>query len=461
VRIQDERMWLLLWGACRRAHTIRGRIHTTKTLSGGAFVIHSTFIARRAGRRTRATVIGGAAALAATAALAAPAGAAVTNGVAVEVFHDRDFVNIVGYDPDTPLQVVVRDSDGRPVGFADVVTDEDGNYELNHAGPAEGGPNDCFQGETTPDIIPGDTVEVMVNGDPAKVDTTVVQNVQYPDPAYAVDPVAHTITVTGFAKTPAGAPLDNVEIRLNHPKPGVWDARGANGRKDWRAQGVIDAAGSFTAVFKGASDADLTAVASADVSAQWNNANLTELTAYDGLQPTANEGCPPLARRPIAVPPPVVVNPAPAVPAPPIPAAPDVSAPTLAGPPAIAAGTVTARQEIKGVTETALRVSRLSLARHVSVSRLRLRGLQAGMRLDPATQVLRLSVYRARAGRRSGRALLITNRLPPTGGVYRVALRNRGLVQRLRPGLYVIEARAGRSAATLGPVSRVVFRVTR
>jgi hypothetical protein len=90
-------------------------------------VIHSTFIARGAGRRTRASVLGGAAALAAAAAFAAPAQASVTNGVALEVFHGRDFVNIVGYDPDTPLQVVVRNSAGEPVGFADVVTDEYGN----------------------------------------------------------------------------------------------------------------------------------------------------------------------------------------------------------------------------------------------------------------------------------------------------------------------------------------------
>jgi hypothetical protein len=407
--------------------------------------------ARGAGRRTRAGIIGGAAAIVAAAAFAGPAQAAVTNGVAVEVFHGRDFINLVGYDPGTPLQVVVRDSAGEPVGYADVVTDEDGNYELNHAGPAEGGPSDCFQGSTTPDIIPGDTVEVTVNGDPAKVDTTVVQNVQFPDPAYAVDSVARTITVSGFAKTPAGAPLGAVEIRLNHAKPGVWDARGASGRKDWRVQGVITSAGDYTAVFKGASDADLAAIASADVSAMWTNANLSEATVYDELLTTALEGCPPLARRPIAVPPPVVKAAGTGT---------GTATGTGAGPAALPPA-LTRQPSVKGVVAASLRVSRLSIARHVSLSRLRLRGLQASMSLPSETQVLRIAVYRARNGRRSGAPLLITNRLPRTGGVYRVALRNASLVRRLRPGLYVTEVRVGQSAATLGTAARAFFRVTR
>jgi hypothetical protein len=420
----------------------------------------STFPRTRGARmRTRAGLIG--AAVVAAAAFAGPAQAAVTNGEAIEVFHGRDFVNIVGYDADTPLQVVVRDSAGAPVGFADVVTDQDGNYELNHIG-VEGAINDCFQGDATPDIIPGDTVEVTVNGDPSRVDTTVVQNVQYPDPAFAVDGVARTITVTGFAKTPAGVPLDNLEVRLNHPKPDVWDARGANGRKDWRKQAAIDAQGNFTAVFDGASDADLAAVSSADISAQWANPNLSELTLFDGLVTVPNPGCPPLARRPIEVPPPVVKAGGTGTPA---------GGPTTGTTTGSTAGTTTgalgaavrptARQAIKGITASALRVSRLSLARRVSLARLRLRGVQASMRLQPGTQVVRIAVYRAVGGRRAGRALLITNRLPRAGGVYRVALRNRTLLSRLRAGQYVMEVRAGQGAATLGPVVRVAFRVTR
>lgn len=421
-------------------------------------MFNSTFPRTRGARmRTRAGVIG-AAAVVAAAAFAGPAQGAVTNGEALEVFHGRDFVNIVGYDPHTPLQVVVRDSAGMPVGFADVVTDEDGNYELNHIG-VEGAINDCFQGGVTPDIIPGDTVEVTVNGDPSRVDTTLVRNVQYPDPAFAVDSVAKTITVTGFARTPAGDPLDNLEVRLNHPKPGVWDARGAGGRKDWRKQGAIDAQGNFTAVFEGASDADLAAVSSADISAQWASANLSELTVYDGLVTVPNPGCPPLTRRPIEVPPPFVrAGGAGAVAGG---TASGTSTGTGTGTGAATAVRPPARQEIKGSTATSLQVSQLSLARRVSLTRLRLRGLRASMRLEAGTQVLRISVYRARNGRRTGRALLITNRLPSAGGIYRVALRNRSLLSRLRAGQYVVEVRAGQSAGTLGRVVRVAFRVTR
>ncbi|HEX2102689.1 MAG TPA: hypothetical protein VHF51_03510 [Solirubrobacteraceae bacterium] len=410
------------------------------------------FGAPSARRGSRAAVSGGAALLAA-AAFAVPAQGAVTNGQAIEVFHGRDFVNLVGYDPDTPLQVVVRDSAGAPVGFADVVTDDNGDYELNHVGvDEETGVDDCFDGDASPDIIPGDTVEVMVNGDPARVDRTVVQNVQYPDPAYVVDSVARTITVTGFAKTPAGAPLSNVEIRLNHPD-GAWDAPDAGNRRDWRVQGQIDAAGAFTAVFEGASDADLANVASAEVSAEWSNVDLSELTVFDGLVTVENPGCPPLARRPIAVPPPVV-RPATSGP---------VTAP--AGSTAAAAtapqSTAVARRDVRGVAARALRVSQLSLARRVGLARLNRRGLQASMRLESAARVLRVAIYRARDGRRTGRALFITNRLPRAGGVYRIALRDRRLLRRLRPGLYVIEVRAGESAATLGRAARVLFRVTR
>lgn len=413
---------------------------------------------RRARRRSCAGLTG-AAALVAAAALAGPAQAGVTNGEAIEVFHGRDFVNLVGYEPHTPLQVVVRDSAGSAVGFANVVTDDNGDYELNHVG-ADGATNDCFGGDASPDIIPGDTVEVMVNGDATRVDSTVVQNVQYPDPAFVTDPVARTITVTGFAKTPAGAPLSNVEVRLNHPS-GTWDAPGANDRRDWRVQGQIDALGDFTAVFEDASDSDLANAGAAAISAEWSNLDLSELTVFDGLVTVANEGCPPLARRPMAVPPPAVK---------PGTSGGGTSGAGTSGSPAAgatgaatapaAAGTI-ARGSVRGVAARALRVSQLSLARRIAVARLNRRGLRAAMRLESGAQVLRVAVYRARGGRPAGKALFIARRLPRTGGVHRITVRDRRLLRQLRPGLYVLEARAGQSAATLGSAARVIFRVTR
>lgn len=412
----------------------------------------------------------GAAALAAAAAFAVPAQGAVTNGAALEVFHGRDFVSIVGYDPRTPLQVMVRNPAGEPIGFADVETDDQGNYELNHVG-VDGGINDCFGGQSTPDIQPGDTVSVMVNGDAARVDSTVVQNVT--SGRAVIDSLAKTITVSGLARTPDGAALTNVEVRLNHPKAaqpgetGVWEAAGADGRKDWRESGVIDpVTGNYTATFAGASNADLAAVANADVSAEWANADLSELTIWDGVLPEPNPGCPPVSRNAVEVPTPVVETPAPT-------SDPDTGTGTASGP--AAGGTVTPSprvvtvfvqepvpdQRIAGVAASALRVSQLSLARRISLARLGRRGLQASMRLQQGTHVVRITVYRARDGRRTGSALLVATRTPRAAGVYRVALRDRSLLRRMRPGQYVLEVRAGRSAATLGRVTRVAFRVTR
>ena len=44
---------------------------------------------------------------------------------------------------------------------------------------------------------------------------------------------------------------------------------------------------------------------------------------------------------------------------------------------------------------------------------------------------------------------------------YRVTLRNRNLLRKLRAGSYLVEVRAGRSAASLGTARRVTFSVTR
>jgi hypothetical protein len=413
--------------------------------------------------RTRAGLTG-AAALVAAAAFAGPAQGAVTNGEALEVFHGRDFVNIVGYDPGTPLQVVVREPGGDAIGFADVVTDANGDYELNHVG-VDPPIDDCFGGTSTPDIQPGDTVSVMVNGDPARVDSTVVQDVVY-DPPVA-DAATHTITVSGHAKAPDGAALTNVEVRLNHPdRDTVWDAAAAGGRKDWRAAGVIDPAGNYTATFTGASDDDLDAAGDAEVSAEWAAPDLSELTVYDGVLPEPNPGCPAVSRNAVDVPAPVVQTPTPT---------PDpgtgagsgtgtTGGATSAPSPRVVTVFVlepASSQRVAGVTQSPLRVSRLSLARRISLARLQSRGLRASMLLPQGTRVVRIAVHRARNGRRTGRALLVTTRTPRIAGLYRVALRDRGLLRQLRAGQYVMEVRAGRTDAALGRVTRVAFRVTR
>ena len=108
-----------------------------------------------------------------------------------------------------------------------------------------------------------------------------------------------------------------------------------------------------------------------------------------------------------------------------------------------------------------LSVSRLALARRISVTRMRAQGLRVSMNLQEGTQVVRLAIYRARNGKKSGRALLITNRVPRSAGHYRVTLRDRGLLRRLKTGRYVIEVRAGQSRALLGRASSRLFQIVR
>ena len=121
-----------------------------------------------------------------------------------------------------------------------------------------------------------------------------------------------------------------------------------------------------------------------------------------------------------------------------------------------------ANQRVLGSTATssALRVSNLSLSRRISLTRLRLQGLRMSMRVPQGTNALRIAVYKARNGQKTGSALLRTTRTP-RAGLYRVTLRNRSLLRKLRAGSYVVEVQAGRSAASLGSVRRIAFTVTR
>jgi hypothetical protein len=283
----------------------------------------------------------------------------------------------------------------------------------------------------------------------------VVQNVTIG--ATVIDDAARTITVSGTATTPAPGPvgLSNVEVRLNHPS-GIWSQ---TTRKDWRVAVVPAAAGgAYSAVFDNASNADLTAahaLADGDIAAEWASADLSELTVFDGAG--EDLGCGPLSRNAVTVPAAVVKTPAPVT----SPAAGTATGGTIVNTRIVTVVEPVAQQGIKGVQASALRVSRLSLARRVSLARLSRRGVQASMTLPSGTRALRIAVYRARDGRRTGPALLAVNRRPSSGGIYRVALRNRALLRKMRAGQYVLEVRAGRSAATLGEPTRAAFRVTR
>jgi|tagenome__1003787_1003787.scaffolds.fasta_scaffold20839370_1 hypothetical protein len=106
-------------------------------------------------------------------------------------------------------------------------------------------------------------------------------------------------------------------------------------------------------------------------------------------------------------------------------------------------------------------VSGLSLSRRMSVTRLRAQGLRVSMRLKPGTKTVRMAIYRARNGKKTGRAVFTTTRTARAAGLYRATLRGRTLTRALKPGAYVIEVQGGRSAASLSAVRRFAFTVTR
>jgi centrosomal CEP192-like protein len=119
-----------------------------------------------------------------------------------------------------------------------------------------------------------------------------------------------------------------------------------------------------------------------------------------------------------------------------------------------------ATPQVKGVKVSSPTVSRLTVTRRISVAHLQQQGLRASMAVQEGTNVVRIAIYKARDGRRTGRALFVTTRAARSG-VLRVTLRSRSLLSKLRAGSYVMEVRAGQSLASLGGVRRIAFTVTK
>jgi len=140
--------------------------------------------------------------------------------------------------------------------------------------------------------------------------------------------------------------------------------------------------------------------------------------------------------------------------------APSTFAYTITGAPAIGPAPIAQPGgQVKGVTASSLAVSRLTLPRRISVTRLRAQGLHASMRVQDGTNVVRIAIYKSRNGQRTGRALYVTTRAT-RAGLLNVTLRSRSLLRKLRAGTYVMEVRSGQSVASLGGVRRITFTVT-
>ena len=165
----------------------------------------------------------GATVLIASVTLASPAWADVGTGRLLEVDYTSDFVLLEGY-PDGEVTVEVLRGTTTIGTFTGPVVG--GILEINHGGndPVTG-VNDCWQGDTTPNISPGDQVRVTGAGID---DSTFVRNLDYEDVNGRLMGVATGNEVGGaFVNTPISLgndpEVDGAAIDMRRIGP---DARG-------------------------------------------------------------------------------------------------------------------------------------------------------------------------------------------------------------------------------------------
>jgi hypothetical protein len=367
-------------------------------------------------------------------------------------------VNITDVPPNTELLLTITAPGGATIGSKTFTSFDDGTYEVNHIGAEEG---DCYDGATSPDIREGDTLTVSDSQGP--IHSYTVADLRYAsrfDAASATAP--DTMVVSGWARAADGTPIAGPELRLQRGPfddgtavtGGSLDANRGNRLLIGPAQGTD---GSFTTTI------------SPIVEGQVDEAILEVIeganaTSFSGDASFELPGCPPLDTSRGAVntpplPPPPAPQPGPSAAPSPTPG-PRVITNTVIRTVPVAGATAAAQGVLGSTAGSALRVSNLSLARRIGLTRLRAQGLRLSMRVPQGTNVVRIAVYKARNGRKTGSALLRTTRTP-RAGLYRVTLRDRNLLRKLRAGSYVVEVRAGRSTAALGALRRIAFTVTR
>jgi hypothetical protein len=118
-------------------------------------------------------------------------------------------------------------------------------------------------------------------------------------------------------------------------------------------------------------------------------------------------------------------------------------------------GVAVAGQRVSGFA-----VSRLAMARSLSRRQLRRLGLRATMQLPNGTKIVRITIVRLRNGRPERTPVAVRITRPKRAGLYRLQLRDRALLARLRPGQYVLQVKAGRSATRLGTTASLRFAIT-
>src|SRR5919197_6586245 len=91
--------------------------------------------------------------------------------------------------------------------------------------------------------------------------------------------------------------------------------------------------------------------------------------------------------------------------------------PQAPGPAAVAPGVGQVLSAVLGTSARSLAVSNLTVARRISVTRLRRAGLRVAMRVPAGANTIRYRLYRARDGKPAGRALATGSR-PGRPGLY-------------------------------------------
>lgn len=262
---------------------------------------------RRPRRRGRPAAVLASLATAALSLSAIPADAAVTGGQSIEVFTGSNLISLTGYPVNTQVKIEVLRK-GFVIGSAVKTTDADGAIEMNHIG-AEA--NDCFDGQSSPDVMPGDTMRTTVlphNPVNPNVDTSVVRGVWIDD----IDYLATTIRVSGRVTLRGPAKVvpntDVLELRIN--KDTVWDVNDRPNRRDRREDigGSVNPNGTWTHLIHASAQDVAEAQAGSETFLEWSaggagaeeEAFPPELTVAEFGAGEALPGCPPLQQGPSA-----------------------------------------------------------------------------------------------------------------------------------------------------------------
>ena len=158
----------------------------------------------------------------APAVVATPASALTAPGHLIFVFPQRDFFSST-VSPGAAVSARLLRS-GVVIGTAHGTAASTGLFEVNHPGGV------CWD-NFTPDLLPGDTVELFTNGATTATDSHTVANVFA---TAAVQTGTNTLTVHGTAQDATGNPLPIAQISQRMiSNSGLF----GNGRRTLRAPG--------------------------------------------------------------------------------------------------------------------------------------------------------------------------------------------------------------------------------